>query len=212
MGSNGGTSANCSASKTTFGAYSITFATDGNGTLSGTAAQTIYAGKPSSQVTATPNSGYTFLNWTGSNGFIASSANPLIISSVTASWTITANFTAIPIQGVCGSANNSTVTIAPTTNLCTTGTLIPVTGSGPWSWSCNGSNGGTSTTCSASKTTIGAKAGDCDNSGTVTIAEVQSAINMFLGLKTVEACVNQDGVGGVSIAEVQKVINSFLGL
>jgi hypothetical protein len=56
------------------------------------------------------------------------------------------------------------------------------------------------------------KAGDCDNSGTVTIAEVQSAINMFLGLKTVEACVNQDGVGGVSIAEVQKVINSFLGL
>jgi hypothetical protein len=57
-----------------------------------------------------------------------------------------------------------------------------------------------------------AKPGDCDNSGTVTIAEVQSAINMFLGLKTVEACVNLDGVGGVSIAEVQKVINSFLGL
>jgi hypothetical protein len=56
------------------------------------------------------------------------------------------------------------------------------------------------------------KPGDCDNSGTVTIAEVQSAINMFLGLKTVEACVNQDGVGGVSIAEVQKTINSFLGL
>jgi hypothetical protein len=56
------------------------------------------------------------------------------------------------------------------------------------------------------------KAGDCDNSGTVTIAEVQSAINMFLGLKTVEACVNLDGVSGVSIAEVQKVINSFLGL
>ncbi len=56
------------------------------------------------------------------------------------------------------------------------------------------------------------KPGDCDNSGTVTIAEVQSSINMFLGLKSVEACVDQDGVGGVSIAEVQKVINSFLGL
>jgi hypothetical protein len=74
--------------------------------------------------------------------------------------------------------------------------------------------GGTSASCIA---TISAsynplKAGDCDNSGTVTIAEVQSAINMFLGLKSVEACVDQDGGGGVSIAEVQKVINSFLGL
>jgi hypothetical protein len=56
------------------------------------------------------------------------------------------------------------------------------------------------------------KAGDCDNDGTVTIAEVQSAINMFLGLKTVDACVNRDNDGVVSIAEVQKTINSFLGL
>jgi hypothetical protein len=56
------------------------------------------------------------------------------------------------------------------------------------------------------------KPGDCDNSGTVSIAEVQSAINMFLGVKVVAACVDQDGVGGVSIAEVQKVINGFLGL
>ena len=56
------------------------------------------------------------------------------------------------------------------------------------------------------------KPGDCDNSGTVTIAEVQSAINMFLGLKPVEACVDLDGTGGVSISEVQKVINGFLGL
>ena len=59
---------------------------------------------------------------------------------------------------------------------------------------------------------VSAKAGDCDSSGTVTIAEVQSAINMFLGLKTVEACVDQDSNSSVSIAEVQKVINSFLGL
>ncbi len=56
------------------------------------------------------------------------------------------------------------------------------------------------------------KPGDCDNSGTVTIAEVQSAINMFLGSKTVESCVDIDNSNSVSIAEVQKVINSFLGL
>ncbi len=57
-----------------------------------------------------------------------------------------------------------------------------------------------------------AKPGDCDNDNIVTIAEVQSSINMFLGLKLVEACVDQDNSNSVSIAEVQKVINSFLGL
>ena len=56
------------------------------------------------------------------------------------------------------------------------------------------------------------KPGDCDDDGSVSISEVQSAINMFLGLKSAEACVNTDGVAGVSISEVQKVINSFLGL
>ena len=56
------------------------------------------------------------------------------------------------------------------------------------------------------------KPGDCDGIGGVTIAEVQSAINMFLGLKAVAGCVDVDGNNLVSIAEVQKVNNSFLGL
>ena len=59
---------------------------------------------------------------------------------------------------------------------------------------------------------ITSKLGDCDGNGTVTIAEVQSGINMFLGAKTAEVCVDQDGSGAVSIAEIQKVINGFLGL
>ena len=57
-----------------------------------------------------------------------------------------------------------------------------------------------------------AKPGDCETDGIVTIAEVQSAINMFLGLKTVAVCVDQDNNESVSIAEVQRVINSFLGI
>jgi hypothetical protein len=56
------------------------------------------------------------------------------------------------------------------------------------------------------------KAGDCDGNGMVSISEVQSAINMFLGLKPVAGCVDIDGTGSVSISEVQKSINSFLGL
>lgn len=53
--------------------------------------------------------------------------------------------------------------------------------------------------------------GDCGVNGTVSIAEVQSAINMFLGLRTPKACVDLDNNGGVSTAEIQKVINGFLG-
>jgi beta-glucanase (GH16 family) len=56
------------------------------------------------------------------------------------------------------------------------------------------------------------KPGDSDGDGTVSIAEVQSAINMFLGLKTADSSVDQNASGDVSIAEVQKVINSFLGM
>ena len=54
--------------------------------------------------------------------------------------------------------------------------------------------------------------GDCDSNGSVTIAEVQSAINMFLGLKESITCVDEDSSASVSISEVQKTINAFLGL
>ena len=55
-------------------------------------------------------------------------------------------------------------------------------------------------------------AGDCDGDGNVSIAELQSAINMFLGLNTIESCVDVNENGRVSIAEIQKVINNHLGL
>ena len=42
-------------------------------------------------------------------------------------------------------------TSAPTANLCSAGTASTVSGSGPWSWSCAGSSGGTTATCSAAR-------------------------------------------------------------
>ena len=56
------------------------------------------------------------------------------------------------------------------------------------------------------------KTGDCDGDNTVSIAEVQSAINMYLGIKAVAGCVDVNFDHVVSIAEVQKAINSYLGL
>jgi hypothetical protein len=59
--------------------------------------------------------------------------------------------------------------------------------------------------------TIISKAGDCNGDNTISIAEVQSAINMYLGLKAVAACVDVNSDGKVTIDEVQKVINCYLG-
>jgi hypothetical protein len=52
-------------------------------------------------------------------------------------------------NGDCGSAAGVTVTSAPTSDLCAAGTPGAVIGAGPWSWSCNGADGGTSAWCSA---------------------------------------------------------------
>jgi hypothetical protein len=54
-----------------------------------------------------------------------------------------------PVNGACGSSNGVAVSSAPTTGLCGTGTASAVGGSGPWSWSCAGSNGGSTAQCSA---------------------------------------------------------------
>jgi prepilin-type N-terminal cleavage/methylation domain-containing protein len=54
-----------------------------------------------------------------------------------------------PVNGACGSANGQSFESAPSTNLCSAGTASSVTGSGPWTWTCVGSNGGSTASCSA---------------------------------------------------------------
>ena len=60
--------------------------------------------------------------------------------------------------------------------------------------------------------TAGGTPGDCDGNGTVSIGEVQKAINMFLGAQAPGCGVDCNGDGKINIGEVQKVINAFLGL
>lgn len=52
-------------------------------------------------------------------------------------------------NGACGSANGVAVPTAPYTGLCSAGSTSEISGTGPWSWSCLGSNGGTTAACSA---------------------------------------------------------------
>lgn len=75
-----------------------------------------------------------------------STANDLEISGTTAVGTTAVN-------GACGSSNGQTFTVAPTANLCSVGTASAVSGSGPWNWTCAGSGGGTTASCSANLST-----------------------------------------------------------
>jgi hypothetical protein len=76
-------------------------------------------------------------NWTcaGSNGGTTASCSAPLASNA--------------VNGQCGSANGTYTNAAPTTNLCAVGTASAVSGSGPWTWSCSGSNGGTNASCEA---------------------------------------------------------------
>ena len=65
------------------------------------------------------------------------------------------------INGSCGAAAGVAITTAPTTNLCSAGTATSVTGSGPWNWSCVGSNGGTTAICSAPRASAPPVDGQC---------------------------------------------------
>ena len=54
-----------------------------------------------------------------------------------------------PVNGSCGTANGVPVSIAPSTNLCSVGSPSPVSGTGPWTWNCAGSNAGSTASCAA---------------------------------------------------------------
>ncbi len=63
-----------------------------------------------------------------------------------------ANFFQVIANGACGTANGGSFNPAPSTDLCAadnTASAVAGGGSNPWTWSCTGSNGGTTASCSA---------------------------------------------------------------
>jgi len=69
--------------------YTVTFTHGANGSLTGTTTQTVAEGADCTSVTAVPDSGYKFADWTGDH---TGTENPLTITNVTSDMTITANF------------------------------------------------------------------------------------------------------------------------
>jgi|GEM_PF-1711213 len=88
----------------------------------------------------TAGSNYTW-NCQGQNG------------GTNASCSLTLNIVT-PVNGQCGTSNGGTYQSAPSTNLCNAGGASSVSGSGPWNWTCNGTGGGTNSSCSASKVIV----------------------------------------------------------
>ena len=64
------------------------------------------------------------------------------------------------LNGSCGPANNVATSFVPAASqLCTLGTASAVLSSSPWTWSCNGSVGGTNASCSAPNATTATSSG-----------------------------------------------------
>jgi N-acetylneuraminic acid mutarotase len=76
------------------------------------------------------------------------------------------------MDGACGPAHGAAVPSAPSSGLCDTGDASAVSGSGPWAWTCAGTNGGSDASCTAP---ISAQAGVCGPANGVEAAEAPSS-------------------------------------
>lgn len=106
----GGTTADSNViSLTTLAVHSVVFAASAGGTLSGNLSQTVVHGTDCTSVTANPDTGFRFIDWSGSGGFW-STANPLTVTNVQADMTVTAQFAnAAPSVRIISPADGGTV-------------------------------------------------------------------------------------------------------
>jgi uncharacterized repeat protein (TIGR02543 family) len=93
-----------------------------------------------------PSTGYHFVNWTGTGGFVTTTANPLTVTNVTASQNITANFaidtfaitttpgsggTITPVNPTVNYGDSPTFTISPDTGYIIEDVVVDGASKGP---------------------------------------------------------------------------------
>jgi hypothetical protein len=201
-GSNGGANASCTAN--------LSVPTPVNGTC-GTASGQVFSIKPATNlctigaVSAITGTGPWSWSCAGSNGGTNASC--------------TANLPGpTPVNGTCGTANGQVFSIKPVANLCTIGAASAITGVGPWSWSCDGSNGGTNAGCTANlPASIPAFiAGDLKNDGVVDLSDAFWVLQAVVGAHKLSADqykradMNADGI--VNVADAILIIAKVVGL
>ena len=115
--------------------YTLTYTAGANGTITGTSPQTVNHGASGTAVTAVPNTGYHFVNWSD-----ASTANPRTDTNVTGDISVTANFAinSYTLTYTAGSNGTITGTSPQTVNYGASGTAVtavPSTGYHFVNWS-----------------------------------------------------------------------------
>jgi len=131
--------------------FIVSFSAGANGSVMGMKAQTVLFGSSTSSVYVQPDPDAGFQYWVDGSGNFYSYDYSLVVNNVTANQSYTALFYLAQVAGTCGSANGRNLSHAPGgQDLCSKGVASSVSGSGPWSWSCGGQNGGGSASCSAS--------------------------------------------------------------
>jgi uncharacterized repeat protein (TIGR02543 family) len=143
--------------------YSVTPSPGANGSLNPPTVQTIGYGALAS-FTVTPATGYGVASATGCNGGL--SGNTYTTGPIAANCQVDVTFSASRVDGACGSDNGQTLSTTPS-QLCTTGTTSLVYGSGPWNWTCAGSNGGSTASCSATASSHAVTASVSGSGGTI---------------------------------------------
>lgn len=130
--------------------YTVTASAGANGTLN--CASPVTAGN-STSCTAAPASGFITQSISGCGGVPSSAGvNSYTTADVTANCIVSATFAAVvvPVNGACGAANGVPSLVAPSANLCSAGTASAVaSGTSSFTWSCDGSGGGSSASCAA---------------------------------------------------------------
>jgi len=102
--------------------FTLSYSTDGNGTISGSSTQLVFSGDAGSNVTAVPNAHYVFVNW--SDGGTNATRHE---SNVTTGHSFTANFTLAKYIVTYAASTNGTLTGSSTQQVVYGGTTSLVT-------------------------------------------------------------------------------------
>ncbi|MFT3790920.1 MAG: choice-of-anchor Q domain-containing protein [Rudaea sp.] len=183
-GQGSGTTAACMARYgTTATTWTVTPSAGGSGAISPAVAQTVNDGATAS-FTLTPDANYAIGAVGGTCGG-SLSVNVYTTAAVTADCTVIATFVpaATPVDGVCGSDDGKTLASTPT-NLCSAGTPSVVAGDGPWTWTCSGSNGGATASCSAAATRLQSATSLVANPNPATVGQNVTVQVLVNGLST----------------------------
>ncbi len=147
-----------------------------------------YISETSSTITAnlpTLTAAHYILRVTNNGQLVAASGNTATAGGAT----YTFGSGSSQVNGACGSDNGGSLSSLSSTdsNLCSSGTVSGFTGTGPWTWGCNGSGGGSSTSstaCTASKS-VTAVNGACGSANGQSFASLTSASSNLCSTGTV---------------------------